>query len=303
MEPWTGARLVLAVLASGTVPRIQAGNHRRSGWYHFGLHFATAMQYREALPQPDLAPFVLCYWELTVPKSGESPREHNVFPDGCVALLYRRSVVMPETRLRIAGATLISRKVPVWPGDLFWGVRLQPAACQALIGCAPSTLRDKALEAAEVDANLANCIRPELDACSAFDQAIDVYARALRSLQRNPQDIDRDIAMAANAIARSGGAVKIAEVAAAAGIGVRQFERRFQRAVGLTPKQFARTRRMRATAVAVARAQNVNWAELAVETGFSDQPHLAHEMKTVTGRSPALFEKDVRKIKHGDLIE
>ena len=299
-----GPPLVLAVLASGTVPRVQAGDHCGSGWSHFGLHFATAMQYREASSQPELAPFVLCYWELTVPKSAESPLEHNVFPDGCVALILpARSAATPETRLRIAGATLISRKVPVWPGDLFWGVRLQPAACQALIGCAPSSLRDKALEAAEVDADLANCIRRELDKCSTFDEAMDVYARALLSLQRNAQDIDRKVSVAANAIARSGGTARISEVAAAVGIGVRQFERRFQRAVGLTPKQFARTRRMRATAVAVARAQYVNWAELAVETGFADQPHLAHEMRTITGRSPALFEKDVRKIKHGDLLE
>jgi AraC-like DNA-binding protein len=263
----------------------------------------VAMQYREAAAQPDLVPFVLCYWELAVPKTAEASIEHNVFPDGCVALLYRRSPAMPGSRLRIAGPTLNSQKVPVWPGDTFWGARLQPAACKALIGCAPSALRDQALEASEVNPHLAGCIRPELDPCASFDHAIDAYARVFRSLHRLPSEIDKEIAFAARAIARSGGMSRISEVASAIGISMRQFERRFQRAVGLTPKQFARARRMRATAVAVARAQNVNWAELAVEIGFADQPHLTHEMRTVTGRSPGLFEKDVRKIKHGDLLE
>jgi len=297
-----GSPLVLAVLAFVTVPRNRGPITAGAVGVTMRYTLEPAMQYREAVPQSDLAPFVLCYWELTVADSVPL-LEHNVFPDGCVALLYRRSPGIPAAKLRIVGPTLISRKVPVHPGDLFWGVRLQPAACEALTGCAPSALRDKALEATEVDADLANRIRPELDTYSTFEEAMDVYARAFRSLQRNPDDIDREIALAANVIARSGGAVRISEVAAAAGMGVRQFERRFQRAVGLTPKQFARARRMRATAVAVARAQNVNWAELAVETGFSDQPHLAHELKTVTGRSPAVFEKDVHKIKHGDLLE
>ena len=263
----------------------------------------AAMHYREAAAQPDLVPFVLCYWELAVPKTAETSVEHNVFPDGCVALLYRRSPATPGARLRLAGPTLHSRKVPLWPGETFWGVRLQPAACEALIGRAPSILRDQALEVSEVNSHLAERIRPELDSCATFDHAIDAYAHVFRSLQRLPSEIDQEIAVAARAIARSGGLSRISEVAAAVGISMRQFERRFQRAVGLTPKQFARARRMRATAVAVARAQNVNWAELAVEIGFADQPHLAHEMRTVTGRSPGLFEKDVRKIKHGDLLE
>ena len=268
------------------------------------LHtLVAAMQYREAVAQPDLVPFVLCYWELAVPKTAEVSIEHNVFPDGCTAVLYRRSQAMPGARLRIAGPTLNSRKVPVWPGDTFWGARLQPAACEALIGCAPSTLRDQALEASDVSSHIAARILPELDPCASFDDAIDAYARAFRSLQRHSGEIDQEIAFAARAIARSGGMSRISEVAAAIGIGMRQFERRFQRAVGLTPKQFARARRMRATAVAIARAQHVNWAELAVEIGFADQPHLTHEMRAVTGRSPGLFEKDVRKIKHGDLLE
>lgn len=261
------------------------------------------MKYREAAAHADLAPFILCYWELAVPTSAETPLEHNVFPDGCVALLYRRSPAMPGARLRIAGPTLKSRKVTVWPGDIFWGARLQPAACHALIGCEPAALRDKALEAADVSLQLADRIRPGLDLSTSFDGAMDAYASAFRSLHRAPGEIDEKIAHGARAIARSGGALKVGEVAAAAGISARQFERRFQRAVGLTPKQFGRARRMRATAVAVARAQNVNWAELAVEIGFSDQPHLAHEMKTVVGRSPGLFEKDVRRITHGDLLE
>jgi AraC-like DNA-binding protein len=261
------------------------------------------MQYREAAAQPDLAPFVLCYWELAVPKTLETRLDHNVFPDGCVALLYRRSPSTPGGRLRVVGPTLTSRKVPVWPGDTFWGVRLQPAACAAMIGCEPSALRDQALDASEVNSGLAESIRPEIDACASFEQSIEAYARVLRSVQPNLAAIDDAIAFAAGAIARSGGMLRISQVADAVGVSMRQFERRFQRAVGLTPKQFARARRMRATAVAVARAQYVNWAELAVETGFADQPHLAHEMRTITGRSPGLFEKGVRKIKHGDLLE
>ncbi|MGH9328430.1 MAG: hypothetical protein ACRD2B_17305 [Terriglobia bacterium] len=51
------------------------------------------------------------------------------------------------------------------------------------------------------------------------------------------------------------------------------------------------------------RRRHINWAELAADGGFADQPHLAHEVRVLTGRSPAQFEIDVREIKHGDLLE
>lgn len=91
-------------------------------------------------------------------------------------------------------------------------------------------------------------------------------------------------------------------IAAAVGLSVRQLERRFRAAAGLTPKQFARVRRVRAAAVTLVKDEGKGWAARAAEMGFADQPHLAREFVALTGCPPAAFAEDVAEIEHGDLL-
>jgi len=97
--------------------------------------------------------------------------------------------------------------------------------------------------------------------------------------------------------------VRISEVAAAVNLSVRQLERRFRCSTGLSPKQYARARRIRATAINMLEETEVNMASRALEMGFTDQSHLTHEFSTLTGRSPNSFAKRVKRIEHGELVK
>ena len=104
-------------------------------------------------------------------------------------------------------------------------------------------------------------------------------------------------------IEENAGEVKISEIANLIGLSVRQLERRFRKSAGLTPKQFARARRIRAAAVSVVEETEMSWANRAAAMGFSDQAHLAREFSSVTGRSPNSFAERVKKIEHGKLVK
>ena len=56
-------------------------------------------------------------------------------------------------------------------------------------------------------------------------------------------DVDQKILEAVTIIEESCGEVRISELAARLALSVRQFERRFKRSAGLSPKQYARARR------------------------------------------------------------
>ncbi|HRH42035.1 MAG TPA: helix-turn-helix domain-containing protein, partial [Pyrinomonadaceae bacterium] len=86
-------------------------------------------------------------------------------------------------------------------------------------------------------------------------------------------------------------------------LSTRQLERRFKASSGLSPKQFARTRRIRATAVDLVENNKQNWANRAAEIGFADQAHLTREFVSVTKRSPNSFAEKVKQIKHGNLVK
>lgn len=257
------------------------------------------MHYRESLPSFGLSHLVLSFWEFAVSGTVPGPRYHHVFPDGCALLSYCGKSMRLAPGLRVIGPTIRSRVVPVWPGEVWWGVRLQPAAVQAVTGCAACELRDRAEACAVINPELDRALLYRLEHSKCFADAVIAYEQVLGTLLR--QQIDSKVAAAAHVIDNTGGRAKIEEVALAVGLSERQLQRRFNQAVGLTPKQFARVRRLRSTTVAMLDTELTDWAGLAAEAGYADQSHLTHEFNALTGHLPTSFEQRVRRIEHGFL--
>ena len=83
----------------------------------------------------------------------------------------------------------------------------------------------------------------------------------------------------------SDGTHDIASAAAMAEISGRRLERDFGAAVGLSPKQFARLRRVRA-AIAAIEAGERDVATLASHAGHDDASGFTREFRSVTGVAP-----------------
>jgi len=257
------------------------------------------MHYRESLPSSGLSHFVLSFWEFAVSETVLGPHYLYVFPDGCTLLSYCGKSMRLAPGLKVIGPTIRSRVIPVWPGEVWWGVRLQPAAAQAVTGCAPHRLRERAEACAAINPELDCALLCALEDSNCFADAVIAYEQVLSTLL--PYQIDNKVAAAARSIDDAGGRAKIEEVALAIGLSERQLQRRFNEAVGLTPKQFARVRRLRSTIVAMLDTELTEWARLAAEAGYTDQSHLIHELNALTGHLPTSFEQRVRGIEHGFL--
>lgn len=117
------------------------------------------------------------------------------------------------------------------------------------------------------------------------------------------EEIDRRLARATSIFIETEGLAKISETSKEIGLSERQFERNYQKASGLTPKQFARICRFRATAVDLIKNSKQNWANRAAAKGFTDQSHLNREFSSLSGNSPIEFSANVKRISHGKIIE
>jgi AraC-like DNA-binding protein len=72
------------------------------------------------------------------------------------------------------------------------------------------------------------------------------------------------------------------------GVSERSLERRFTAQVGLTPVQYRRLVRFRASLRRYANG-GTNWSDIAASTGFSDQSHLVREFRDWAGLSPTAW--------------
>jgi len=63
----------------------------------------------------------------------------------------------------------------------------------------------------------------------------------------------------------------------------------FDEHIGLKPKEYQRVRRLRRVLERVSTDSVHSWAQLACETGYCDQAHLAHEFQRLTGITPTTY--------------
>lgn len=82
----------------------------------------------------------------------------------------------------------------------------------------------------------------------------------------------------------SHGAIAIRDLSLHFGVSRRWVEKKFLREVGLTPKQYARIVRCQAAARALDSGENLSI--LSTAHGYTDQPHMTREFKSLLGMSP-----------------
>ncbi|MEV7785470.1 helix-turn-helix domain-containing protein [Streptomyces sp. NPDC088106] len=206
-------------------------------------------------------------WTNSPSGSGEG----RVLPDGCMDLLWKEGrllVAGPDTRAHVTGG----------PPATWTGIRFPPGTAPALLGVPAHELRDRRVDLADLWP--AADVRRLTDRVDAADDPVrGLEDLALRlAAETAPPDPLLGRLVAALAEGRP-----VAATADELGVGARQLHRRSLTAFGYGPKTLARILRLR-RALALARA-GVPFAETAIRGGYADQPHLAREVRDLTGLS------------------
>jgi AraC-like DNA-binding protein len=255
------------------------------------------MQYQEFPVPASLSSHVACVWRLTDPAPPAGVQ--TIYPDGrceLIAVLGSRARIWDAvigwheqaTTLYAAQRVTAVQFEACGPIDDI-GIRLQPAA-SALVAREIEPLRDRVVDLAGIDASVSLSLA---DAARHFvgGDAGPMW-RLLEALAA-AFPIDPKIADAVARLDVSGGGVRIDTLARSAGWSVRTLQTRFLAAVGLSPKEFARVLRLQATLRALSTDSPL--ADLACDTGFSDQAHATREIKRVTGLTPARLRAELRR--------
>lgn len=256
------------------------------------------MRYEEFEPATELSDVVNSYWAFSVPEDAPMPYDHRVVPDGTISIAYIRSRYF-ET-IAYVGPRTEAHNPPTRPGDSIWGIRFQPGVIKGLFGVSPAALRDQVGDARAVFTGFAGPLFERLKTVTGPEAAAGVFdeqvLEVMKSVVFKPDPLARDI--------RKVGETEetVSAIAAAAGLSERQFRRRFIDLVGLTPKEFARIRRLRRSAMKLLDA-SFGWADIAAETGYADQAHLSRDYARMLGVTPTSFVERLARIRHGDILK
>lgn len=246
------------------------------------------MLYREWAPPPALASQVEAVWALAgTEPDGESQR---IVPDGCAELILNfADPVLQETRGPSLQPTLMFvgqitgpfRIRPTGRMDLL-GVRFRPGGAAALTPIPQHELVDRSVPLADVAPTAARRLAPVFDP-NGTDERMQ---RTIEALQPSLGSCRSVVTDSADAIVRHWGMIPIGVLAAGAGMGTRQLERRFLEEVGMTPKRLARISRFQRVFKALER-RPAGWTRVALECGYYDSSHLVRDFREFAGDAPS----------------
>ena len=254
-------------------------------------------RYSEFPPSRSLADFVANYWTFDVRLPEGESFAHRIWPDGCtsVGVVVRNGAGVAG---RVVGPVLAARVVDVDGGISYRGVRFWPDTGATACGMPAESLRGASLAAEEVFGPALRPVAAGLAAVSDNAEIASLFDAWLG--ERLPRDATAPDPLVRSAILRiieQRGATPIPEVAEYVGLGLRQLQRRFRDAVGLTPKEYARIRRIRSALGGVMRGE-IGWASLALEFGYADQSHLINDFGDLTGLTPVALRERLAIIEH-----
>lgn len=257
------------------------------------------MYYGERPPSPALALHVAAYWCFRV-EPGIAPIFHTVPPDGCASLF----VDARRGWAGLAGPHTAPQRIPVCGGERTWGARIAPGAFPSFTEVAAAALRNRIVPLSEAGlAPLASELGAALGPGLEEGEAARRWDAILGPWVAPRPEPDREVALAAYGLVQAHGGARIEGLAAAVGLSPRQLRRRFARASGLSPKEFARVRRVRASVAEAVLGEERSWTEIAATQGFSDQAHLVREIRRLLGLPPRDLRAYLSGIEHGAIFD
>jgi AraC-like DNA-binding protein len=242
--------------------------------------------YQEHPPCAALAPYLACLWSCHVRPEGQA-FSHRVLPDNCIDILWQDCDPLGG----VAGMMSSVIQVPFERPVRTIAARFKPGAASyffdtplhELIDLHPS-LTDMWKDGLAERFADALWSRPLSDA-----QAVALIERLLLQRLRASRHRSGLVEAAVGAIERSHGAMRIEALADTLGVSRQHLASQFRARVGLPAKLFARVCRFQHASELIREGAPQDWAALALELGYYDQPHMIHEFRELAACTPQSF--------------
>ncbi len=250
-------------------------------------------------PHPVLRPFVRTVWAIDALDSAPCAERERVLPTGLMHLVFRLSDVPLRLFDNICdftghslGFTIVGgarsssyiRDTSVPSASV--GAQLNPGAAELLFGAPADELAERHTSLDELWGSLAGEILERLVTADSLDQQLDIFENFLMSKLPRVHGLHPAVADALEQFTRTS---SVHEVVKRTGYSHRRFIELFTQAVGITPKLYTRVQRFQRVIEMATFSPSASLLDLALEAGYSDQPHFTRQFKEFSGMAPGEY--------------
>ena len=188
-------------------------------------------------------------------------------------------------RQAIIGAQVGSSRIELRPGVISFGIFFRPTGLSRLFGIPLHEITHQSYDAASVSNPIVS-IRDRAAECVTFEDRVRVIEGFLIEMAARAAGKETMLAVAEHVFSLCGVVSSVSELAWKTGLGVRQFERQFLRAVGMPPKLYARVARFQSALDMKIASPERGWAEIAQSLRYHDQMHMIRDFQLLGGDAP-----------------
>jgi AraC-like DNA-binding protein len=255
--------------------------------------------FREYAIPPLLRPFVKSIWSFEDRRSLHGKSRERILPDACVELVihfrdpFRNYFADGTTNLQprsfVVGQMKHSLEIEPCGASGFVAVRFHARSAYLFLRSPLTEVTNSVVPLKEIWNSRADEYNERVALARGMSQRVRIVEKMLiEALCENGRQ-DCAVERCVQLIQNAAEPIAVKELASTLGLSSRQLARRFQNAVGLSPKQFLRVNRFIRAARRLRERTDAGLTEIAYECAYFDQAHFNHDFREFSGMTPREF--------------
>ncbi len=211
-------------------------------------------------------------------------------PDGCIDILFDCDDTHPS--VSVHGTMLQAGSVEFCKGRRYVGVRFSPGVIPDFLNLSAEELIEGSFDLLDVSVNAERVFEQVVREKNFVTQL--TFLKHFLLTNTAPRKSLKLTLPVVNMICQAQGNIGIKRLESLTGYTIRTLQRSFQNDLGMTPKMFCRIIRCQ-SAIYKIHHNDIGFSDLAVDLGFSDQPHFLREFKHLVSATPLDYKNRILK--------
>jgi AraC-like DNA-binding protein len=241
--------------------------------------------YREFLPSAELRDHVECYWTR---EDDDADASHRVLPDGCVDILIERTAARQTAS--VVGTMTRAIVVPPLHPRTFTAIRFRPGGAFGFLHLPMIELSDQNVDLTTIWNDTSEFVEA-IEVTRSSEERAHVLDRELLKRVASAKPTDSVLQAALARIRQSCGQLRVDALSAELGVSRQHLTRKFDEQIGISTKMFSRVWRLQSAVARIRHVQDIDWSDLALDSGYYDQAHMIGEFRELVDETPASFSK------------
>jgi AraC-like DNA-binding protein len=252
-------------------------------------------RFSSAPPSGDLSGLVQEYWEV---EGQLSPFRERVLPNAGTEVMINLG---PPHRMFASGGPTVwehawfsglhaqSIAIESLSGTHLVSARLHPLGALTLLGPAVPRMVNTVVQLEVLIGPAASGLRDALLSAGGPEERFGILERFLCTRLSRPTRPSNVVLASARSIEAAHGNLRISSLHSSLGVSRKHLWHRFARELGMSPKAYANLQRFVWTLGRLRESTEVDWPQLAIAAGYSDQSHMVRDFTRVASASPTEF--------------